>query len=135
MFTEAFNYTKSQTVLEYKDIDNSAWYAPYIAAAVDNGLINGISDEQFGIGMPITRQDICVIIMRAMKGEVQEGTNPLFADSDDISEYAREAVAYLNDCGIINGFEDGTFMPKNNCTRAQAAKIICTLINLGGITE
>ena len=42
-------------------------------------------------------------------------------------EYAR-AVAAMSEQGIINGFEDGSFGPKKTLTRAQAAKILCVML-------
>jgi len=135
MFIEAFEYDLVQGELSYNDTVDDAWYSIYLSTALENGLINGISESEFGIGIPITRQDICVIIMRAMEGEAEEGEEASFDDYESISDYARNAVTYLSNYGVINGFDDGTFMPKNNCTRAQAAKIICTLMNLGGIAK
>ncbi|MBR3850141.1 MAG: S-layer homology domain-containing protein, partial [Oscillospiraceae bacterium] len=43
------------------------------------------------------------------------------------AEYAK-AVAAMSAQGIINGFEDGSFGPKKTLTRAQAAKILCVML-------
>ena len=48
-----------------------------------------------------------------------------FTDTDKINGYASEAVNKLCNRGIINGFEDGSFRPREICTRAQMAKVIC----------
>ena len=45
-------------------------------------------------------------------------------DADAISDYAKPAVAWAVVSGIVNGYPDGTFQPKNNTTRAQMAAII-----------
>ena len=50
-----------------------------------------------------------------------------FADSEKIAPYAREAVENLALRGVISGFEDGSFAPCENITRAQAAKLIYML--------
>ena len=47
-----------------------------------------------------------------------------FKDSADISDYAVNAVSKLYEKGIVTGFSDGTFRPKEVCTRAQAAKML-----------
>ena len=132
MFIDAFGYQKTNSELSFSDVSQDAWYAEYICAGIENGLINGVSKDRFGVGMPISREDICVIAMRAMKGESPENAQTGFSDDEEISDYARDAVAYLSDYGVINGFSDGSFRPKGYLTRAQAAKIICTIINLGG---
>ena len=49
-----------------------------------------------------------------------------FTDADSIAEYAAEAVDTLQQAGIINGMEDGSFAPAATATRAQAAKILYT---------
>ncbi|MBQ3071949.1 MAG: S-layer homology domain-containing protein [Oscillospiraceae bacterium] len=51
-----------------------------------------------------------------------------FSDADKISEKNREAVNYVSERGIISGFPDGTFGPKDMLTRAQAAKVVCAML-------
>lgn len=52
-----------------------------------------------------------------------------FSDAKDIAHW--EAVAALSQLGIINGKDDGSFDPAGNVTRAEAAKMICVLMNGG----
>lgn len=118
----------------YTDVQSGAWYTPWINAAAEKQLINGIGNNKFGVGLPIKRQDMCVIIYNAITADEQNGELG-FADSADIADYAREAVAYLSTYGIINGFDDNTFRPQESCTRAQAAKIICSMLNIKGLIE
>ena len=54
----------------------------------------------------------------------QSNPEKQFADAQDISAYAQEAIAGMTKAGIINGYEDNTFRPKNTATRAEAAVII-----------
>ena len=51
-----------------------------------------------------------------------------FTDADKITADFTEAVEYMSEKNIIGGFPDGTFKPKDTLTRAQAAKIICTVL-------
>lgn len=116
---------------DFDDVDENEWYYPYIASAVKSGIIRGIDERNFGVGKSITRQDIAVIAHRVykMKGnevKISENTQN-FADYDTIADYAKESVVAMRDAGIINGFEDNTFMPADFATRAQAAKIIYVL--------
>lgn len=109
----------------FADVDASAWYAPYVAAAVKAGFVNGYSDSVFGIGDYITRQDVAVILSRA--ANLSDGTSAVeFTDKADISDYASDAVAKLSANGIING-SNGAFMPKNYSTRAETACMIYRL--------
>ena len=63
----------------------------------------------------------------ALKNEqkIQKSIKELeFIDADSISDYANDAVRALVDLKIIKGYEDGTFKPRSNVTRAEAAKLI-----------
>ena len=51
-----------------------------------------------------------------------------FKDGGFIAEEYQKAVEAMSAQGIINGFEDGSFGPKKTLTRAQAAKIICVML-------
>lgn len=112
----------------FADVENSAWYAPYISAILKKGIVTGVNNETFGVGENITRQDLCTMIYRAIDNENLAYTALGFTDDDSISEYARDAVAVLKGLEIVNGYEDGSFNPKGLCTRAEAAKIICKLL-------
>ncbi len=117
---------------DFSDVDASQWYAPYVASAQASGIINGISDIEFGVGMNITRQDMAVIIYRALKAKGYAFTSEKkdFADADQIKDYALEAVGALAAEGILNGVGDNMFAPDRNATRAEAAKLIEALDKL-----
>lgn len=107
----------------FNDMDSAKWYAPYVKAVSQNGIMNGIGDNQFGIGQPVTRQDFAVIISRLLNTS-QIDDNLSFTDFDEISDYAKQSVLQLASKNIITGFSDGSFKGKQPCTRAQAAVII-----------
>ncbi len=114
---------------DFDDVGATDWFYPYIGAACSQGIVNGVSEASFGVGMSITRQDMAVIICRALERTMSlEASTKVFKDSADISAYALDSVAKLADIGIISGFEDGSFAPAANATRAQAAKMIYNAI-------
>ena len=51
-----------------------------------------------------------------------------FTDDASIDDGYKKAVAKMSDAKIINGFEDGSFGPSKTLTRAQAAKILCVML-------
>ena len=119
-------FKMSDTDAEYtafNDMDSAKWYAPYVKAVSQNGIMNGIGDNNFGIGQPVTRQDFAVIISRLLNTS-QIDDNLSFTDFDEISDYAKQSVLQLASKNIITGFSDGSFKGKQPCTRAQAAVII-----------
>ena len=85
----------------------------------------------FGTGNYITRQDMVVMIYNALKyRNVDMKTDGFkFDDDGQIADYAKDAVAALHNMGAINGVTDTTFEPTGLATRAQAAKIIYSVLN------
>ena len=115
--------------ITFADVAENDWYKPYVLTAKKLGIVNGVSDTQFGIGMNITRQDMAVMINRILdKNEVTDKSSD-FVDVDDVSDYALDAVRYVKRIGLIQGY-DGQFRPLDNLTRAEAAKVINSLIQL-----
>ena len=62
-----------------------------------------------------------------------------FTDAGEIAKKDKAAVDFVSELGVISGFPDGTFRPKDNLTRAQAAKILCVMLEgadkLGELTN
>lgn len=117
--------------ISFTDVDKNEWYAEYIAKAYNAGIISGYSDDVFGVGNTITREDIAVILYRIAKqrGIISDDTlNSGFEDEAEISDYAKTAVATLSDNGIINGRDNGIFAPKAPATRAETAKMVYRLL-------
>ena len=130
----AFGYS-SKAGTTFADVSEGAWYAPYVSTLAGEGIITGIGDNVFGVGKNISRQDLCVILYRAIKNEDAVEMELSFDDESKIADYAKEAVAYFSSYDIVNGFSDNTFRPEAVCTRAQAAKIICKILNIKGATK
>lgn len=111
----------------FADVPEDAWYYSAVAAAVKNGIVTGVSETEFAPDANITRQDMAVMIDRAAKAaniSLSNGAELIFTDEAAISDYALDAVKAMSKAGIINGFEDGSFSPMSNATRAQATVML-----------
>ena len=131
MIVGASGLYKADAQCEFGDVPADAWFYQYIASAYANEIVSGVTDTEFGVGNRITRQDVAVIAARIIKRFNSDAVVPAettLTDIDTVSDYAVESVKLLNGMGIINGYDDGSFMPKNTLTRAEAATIICKLI-------
>ena len=130
MLLRAMDVPMSQSDAGFKDVADGSWYEAYVNTAYELNITSGVSGETFGVGAQITRQDFVTMIYRAMKDkiDVNSGEDIVFADDEEIADYAKEAVYALAKFGAVNGFEDGTFRPDGVCTRAQAAKVIYEMI-------
>lgn len=109
----------------FKDIKGSDWYQTFVDSAAEAGYIQG-DGNSFNPGKKITRQDIAVILVKAMGDKAPEATfaDLTFTDKDSISNYARDAVAIAVEANIMTGKSDNTVNPLGNATRAEAAAMI-----------
>ncbi len=133
MIVTAFGFKSNGFTSDFSDVARGQWYTGYIDIANEYGLINGISEDTFGIASPITRADLSVIISRAVekKGIMLDNTTESaeFDDADTIPAYALSAVLKLQKAEILSGMGNNMFMPLKEATRAEVAKIICLLLN------
>ena len=114
----------------FTDVKGDDWFAPYINAAAVLGVVAGREDGSFGVGESITRQDMAVMCMRALTvaGKTPAETDASFADSANISDYAKTAVGSMAGAGYLTGDENGSFNPLDTATRAQTAVVLYRII-------
>lgn len=104
------------------------WAKDFIAAANARGIVNGYDANTFGPDDLITREQMAVMIFKAA-GLSALGEETGFADKDDISSWARQAVAAVVEQGIMNGYQDNTIQPQGKASRAEAATVIVKALN------
>ena len=119
----------------FTDVDPGQYYAEPIAWAASHGIVNGISATTFAPDAPITREQMATILYRyaQYQGEdvSDQGNLSAFADADTISAYAKQAMAWANGAGLINGVEGNRLNPTGQAVRCQAAAILhrfCTQV-------
>ncbi|WP_020617042.1 S-layer homology domain-containing protein [Paenibacillus daejeonensis] len=106
------------------------WAAEAISTAHEHGLINGYSDTHFGPNDPITREQIARILQQAFQIQRSEDSSSSFMDQSDVSPWAIEAVNALAQQGVLTGYSDRRFLPKQGATRAEAAVIVMRALQL-----
>lgn len=97
-----------------------------VLKAAQMGFINGYTDGSFKPNNPIFRQDIAVIITRALKNiypDMSYSYKPM-EHFEDIQAYAYDSIMFLNSRGILKGDEKGNLNPLNNTTREEAAVLV-----------
>ncbi|ADI00555.1 N-acetylmuramoyl-L-alanine amidase [Salisediminibacterium selenitireducens] len=86
------------------------------------GVVQGFSDGTFGVDSPVNREQAAAIIGRAL------GVSdlPVQTDFDDVVNHSHFSgyIQALYERGVISGFGDGTFRPKEELTRAQMAMMV-----------
>ena len=119
----------AERTVPFADVRSGDWYYAAVAWAFEAGIVNGVTENSFAPDDPISRQDLCVMLMRYAEKNggidlTAQTETVVFSDTAEIAAYAADAVAALQSAGIINGVGDGRFAPNENATRAEAAKLI-----------
>jgi len=112
----------------FDDVDDGKWYTDAIKWATSNGIVSGYGDGKFGPEDNITREQLAVMIINYQKYSGKKPsdvyTEREFADNDDISRWAKNAVKKLTMQGIISGKPGNMFDPKGEATRAEFAAML-----------
>ncbi|OWA35514.1 hypothetical protein B9G55_12835 [Saccharibacillus sp. O16] len=106
----------------FSDVPTSHYAYKYVEAAAKAGLLKGIGSGQFGLGQNLSRQDMAVIFTRALGVDTQGyGQNLKFSDASKISDYAKDAVGFAVQFGLLNGTSSDRFDPSGIADRQSAA--------------
>ena len=109
------------------------WYQDAILWAYQTGVVAGTSSTTFEPDLPVTREQIAVILMeyvtRVLKLERTWTPADLsaFPDADSVSDWAKDALADAVGLGLISGASNGgqTYLePQGSATREQVATIL-----------
>lgn len=109
----------------FSDVPQIHWANPYVNWASENGIVGGVGKGRFQPDALLTRQDMAVMVAKFAKatGREMPASSPAasFKDRGSISSYAAASITACQRAGVINGYGDGTFKPRNTATRAEAA--------------
>ncbi|NMI06915.1 hypothetical protein HF638_23275, partial [Paenibacillus sp. SZ31] len=112
----------TKPTINFDDI-SAHWAKASIKQAVSSGIATGYQDGTFKPDKTVTRAEFAVMLMNALKTQ-GAGAALTFTDTAKIGSWAQKAVAQAVQAGIINGYEDGTFRPAGEITRAEMATMI-----------
>ena len=128
MMVDMFDIETPKYNASYSDIKGDEWFAPYVSLASAIGLIDPAMTfgNRFLPDQAITREEAASIA--AKMGEYKEAEKKdevvSFKDDAAITAWAKESVKDAAAYGLIKGYEDGTYKPQANITRAEAATIL-----------
>jgi len=113
----------------FDDVDSGRWYSTAVAWAYENAIVTGHSASIFGTNEPVNREQMYTILYRYM--HFANLTIPIedeerilkFADENDISDWAVDAMYFMNDAGIMFMLStmDISARPKDNAFRGEIA--------------
>lgn len=131
MIVTAFNLNVVPESFGFDDVKSDAWYYEFVRRAYGCGVVKGVSENLFGSGQDIIRQDAFLMVYNALKycrAELKTKAELRFNDADEISDYARECVEVLAANKVVSGDDNNMVNPKYAITRAEAAKLIHNII-------
>lgn len=112
----------------YTDVSDGEWYADAVSWAAESGIVNGVSETEFAPNDSITREQLAAVLYRyaERKGYETEEASALlqFADFDEISPYALDAMKWAYAKEMLKGVSETHISPKTTATRAQVAAIL-----------
>lgn len=120
MMNRAFGFTEPGPN-SFSDVAGSAWYAQDMAIAKKAGYFNGSAEGLAKPGALVTREQAAAMLGRCLRMKGDGVMNTHFSDNQAIGPWSRGLVQECADMGIIQGYEDGTFRPRNHITRGQMA--------------
>ncbi len=117
---------------QFKDVDPKQWYHESVDYAIANGLMKGVSDDQFAPNGSLSRAMLVTVLYR-MEGEpAADGMENIFSDVASGSWY-EDAVKWATANDIVKGYGNGEFGPNDNITREQMAAIMMRYADYKGI--
>lgn len=132
---------QSATGKRFKDVSAKAWYAGIVEAAADNGLIKGYANGTFKPNALVTREEMAVMIDRALssmgksktltESEIKAQLSKV-SDKCKIASWSRTAMAAAIKDGIIKGRPNGSCLPKTSATRAESVVMIKRFLSTAG---
>ncbi len=113
--------------LPFTDVNQDAWYVPFIRHVVEQGYMEGVGEGLFAPDATMTRAMMVTTLYR-MAGEPSvEGLENPFLDLDQ--DWYKDAVIWAANEGIVNGVSANLFAPESDVTREQAATMLYRFLN------
>ncbi len=110
--------------ISFSDVKTGDWFYDIISIANEIGYISGYPNKKFGPNDNITREQAAAILSRIQYLGDNADVAKNFSDNAKISSWALGTVGAASEAGFINGYENGSFKPLNNLTRAEAVTML-----------
>lgn len=118
----------------FADVVSGSWYAKAVYWAYDRGLVTGVSETAFAPNEPVTREALVTILYRyaSLKQNLPAAGDEAgrFADGKQVSAFARNAVNWALQTGLLTGVSKTKLSPKGLATRAQIAVLLERFLKL-----
>ncbi|ADH98512.1 5'-nucleotidase C-terminal domain-containing protein [Salisediminibacterium selenitireducens] len=116
----------------FSDVDDDYTHAEAIRALAEEGILQGYPDGSFGIQDNMERQQVAIVLYRALGLDVPEDLDSTLERYSDVSANHPRAkeIAAVTHAGIFEGGNAGAFYPYNTITREQTASVLVRAFEL-----
>lgn len=112
-----------KTTNSFSDVSTKDWFNNAVSTLSNAGILNGYPDGTFKPNEPITRAEKATIAAKFDIFTSEDVTvNKNFSDIK--GHWAEDYILLAASRGWVNGYEDGTFKPDQNITRAESMKMV-----------
>jgi len=112
----------------FEDVPNGTWYEKAVYWAAGKGIVSGYGNGLFGAEDNISREQLAFMLWRYAGSPESDHSLDHFADQEQISSYAQQALAWANANGILGGKGNSVLDPKGDATRAEVAQMLMNFV-------
>lgn len=110
----------------------SSWAKGYVELARELHIASGDGQGFFHPEVAVSREEAVTMMVKSMGPALEELPDLSFNDEAQISAWARSSVQYAIKAGLVQGFPDATFRPRQSLSRAEAAVLMESYLTLQG---
>ena len=107
--------------LPFEDVTPGAWYESAVRYAYFHNIMEGMSATKFSPNISLTRAQ-AVQVLYNLEGQPTVSGNAAFPDQ--VEEWYKPAIAWAEQTGVVDGYEDGTFRPGQPVNRMEFAQML-----------
>ena len=118
----------------YTDVAENSYFSQAVAWAAEQGIATGYPDGTFRPNQPVTRQELVTFYWRyanlaGCDMTISQGASLAeYRDGDSVKPYAKEAMLWAVDTGLIRGVDANTLAPNGTASRAMAATMLYRMV-------
>ena len=118
--TVTFEKISESVDLPFTDLAEDAWYSGAVEYVYAHGLMRGMSETAFSPNTSLTRAQAVQILYNLEGQPVVSGT----ATFTDAEHWAKTPIAWAQQTGVVDGYEDNSFRPENPISRQEFAQMM-----------